>query len=120
MTGLITKVIVCPIAVILSGWIFPNVDFANLLQPIVLGLIVAVVGHLMEVMMLTEDTVWTSTIADFVAATVIVYFGAWLFDVIEVTFFGAVLTAVVLGIGEHIQHRWLTNSGRTEKSPAPQ
>src|SRR5690625_6550498 len=80
MTGLIVKLIVCPIGIIFASWIFPNVNFAYWYQPIILGVVLAFVGYFMEVLMLREETNWLSTLIDFIVATAIVYFGAMLLD----------------------------------------
>ncbi|HLR72238.1 MAG TPA: DUF2512 family protein [Pseudogracilibacillus sp.] len=113
--GLVVKLIVAPIGIILASWIFPIVNFANWYQPIMLGIVVAVVGYLMEVTMLREDTNWMTLIADFVVASAIVYFGAMFFMNSYVTFLGALLTGALLGVTEIFQHNWLLNSGRAKK-----
>lgn len=59
-----------------------------------------------------------NAIADFDATTLIVYFVSLLFAGAAVTFLGAVLTALLIGVTEYFQHQWLISSGRTEKSPA--
>jgi uncharacterized membrane protein YeaQ/YmgE (transglycosylase-associated protein family) len=117
MLGLIVKLIVCPLTVILASVIFPNVNYTAFYQPIIVGLILAVSAHMMEVFLLKRGTFWISTIADFIAATIIVYVVS-LFQVATVTFLGAILTAILLTITEIVQHQWLIRSGRTQKSLA--
>jgi hypothetical protein len=53
MTGLIIKLIVCPITVIFASYIFPNVGYTYW-QPIIVGLILAVAAHMMEVFLIKE------------------------------------------------------------------
>lgn len=118
MTGLIIKLIVCPITVIFASYIFPNVEFLNLWQPIVIGLILAGVAHMMEVLLFRKGTFWTSTLMDFGAATLIVYFTSLFLVGANVTFFGALLTGLLLAITEIDQHRYLIQTGKTRKSPA--
>ncbi|MGP4107147.1 DUF2512 family protein [Virgibacillus sp. L01] len=115
MTGLVVKLLVCPIGLFLAAWIFPNVDFGYWYQPIILGVVLAFVGYFMERIMLREETNWLSTFMDFVASTVIVYFGAMLFADTEVTFLGAILTGALLAVTEIFQHNWLLDSGRVKK-----
>ncbi|MGY4689122.1 DUF2512 family protein [Salibacterium sp. K-3] len=117
MTGLIIKIFVCPITVVISSFIFPNVNYENLWQPIIVGLILAVSAHVMEVFILKEGTFWLSTIADFIAASAIVYIVSLFFDTAAVSFFGALLTGLLLTITEIAQHNWLIKNGKTEKSP---
>lgn len=69
----------------------------------------------MEKIMLREETNWLSVTMDFIASTVIVYYGSMLFLNAEVTLFGAVLTGAILTIAEIFQHNWLLRSGRIQK-----
>ncbi|MEC5422516.1 hypothetical protein QGM71_03290 [Virgibacillus sp. C22-A2] len=117
MTGLVVKLIVTPIGIILASWIFPNVNFAYWFQPIVLGVSLAFIGVALEMALLRENTIWLSTLLDFIASAVIIYLGAlYLFDT-YVTFWGAVLTGALLAVTEIFQHYWLVNSKRVQKEP---
>lgn len=115
MTGLIVKLIVCPIGIYLASWVFPNVDFGYWYHPIILGAVLAFVGYYMERVMLREETNWLSVFMDFIASTLIVYFGAMLLVNTGVTFFGAILTGALLAVTEIFQHNWLLRSGKVEK-----
>lgn len=110
--GLIVKLIVAPIGIILASWIFPNVNFEYWYQPVLLGFVVAIVGHLLEVAMLRKDTNWIMTILDFVISAAIVYFGALLFANSSVTFWGSLLTGALLAVAEYFEHNWLLDSHR--------
>jgi uncharacterized membrane protein YeaQ/YmgE (transglycosylase-associated protein family) len=117
MSGLFVKIIVCPLVVAVASYLLPNVNYASFYQPILVGLILAFAAHMMEIFLLRKETVITSDIADFVAAALIVYFVSLFLPGTEVTFLGAILTAIILGLTEIPQHRWLVRSGRTKKSP---
>lgn len=115
MAGLIVKLFVCPISIFFASWIFANVDYGYWYQPIILGVVLSFVGYFMERAMLREETNWLSVFMDFVASTLIVYFGSMLFADTQVTFFGAALTGILLAVTEIFQHNWLLSSGRIEK-----
>lgn len=117
MLGLIIKLFVCPITVLIATLLFTNVFYNTITQAIIVGLVIAVAGHMMEVLILKRGTFWLSTIVDFVAAAFIVYIVSNFFTTAAVTVGGALLTALLLSFTEVIQHSWLINSGRTEKSP---
>jgi hypothetical protein len=118
VTSFFMKVIICPLVVALSAFILPNVNFVNMLQPIIIGLALAVVGTLMEYVFLREGTVWLSTFLDFAAATVVVYvLGLWMEGAV-VTFLGAILVGLFLGITEHFTHLYLVRTNKTKKSYA--
>ncbi|MFD0869379.1 Protein of uncharacterised function (DUF2512) [Chlamydia abortus] len=118
MASLIMKIIACPIGVLIAAWLFPNVDYGAYYQAIIVGLILAVVGVLMEYLLLKRGTLWTSTLMDFIASVIIVYFVSNMFAGASVTFWGAVLTGLLLAVIEYFTHLWLIRSGRTQKSPA--
>ncbi|MGY0691728.1 DUF2512 family protein [Virgibacillus sp. FSP13] len=117
MSGFIVKLIVCPIGIILASWIFPNVNFAYWYQPIIIGVVLAVIGYFMEVVMLKENTNWLSTGLDFIVTTLVVYYGAMFFVNSAVTFWGAVLTGILIAVTEIFQHYWLLETGRAKKGP---
>ncbi|UOE96098.1 MULTISPECIES: DUF2512 family protein [Bacillaceae] len=119
MLGLVVKLFVFPTFVILSSFIFPQVYYANLFQPIVVGLLLAVSAHIIELFILKKGTLWISTVADFVAITILTFFlSLILFPTSYVMLSGAMLTALVLSITEVLQHLWLIQSGRAIK-PRP-
>ncbi|TFJ93850.1 DUF2512 family protein [Lentibacillus salicampi] len=115
MAGLIVKLFVCPIALYVASWIFPNVDFGYWYQPIILGVVLAFVGYYMERAMLREETNWLSVGMDFIVTTLIVYFGALLFADTAVTFLGAILTGALVAVTEIFQHNWLLDNDRVDK-----
>lgn len=118
MTSLLMKVIICPLALIVSAWILPNVQYAAIYQPIIVGLILAAVGTAMEYMLLKKGTLWTSTLLDFVATVAVVYLISNAFPGAAVTFFGAIIVGLLFAVIEYFTHLWLIRSGRTEKSAA--
>lgn len=120
MAGLIVKLIVAPVGILLSWLLFPNVDFSAWYQPVILGVIAALIGYGMEVLMLRENTMTLSTIADFIVSAALVYFGSKFFVDTYVTVFGALLTAAVLAVTEIIQHYWLLRTGRAGEKHAVQ
>jgi len=117
MTGLIVKLIVCPAVVYLTSIIFSGqVSYPFLYQLIIVGFVLAIAGHLMEVWMLNKKTIWTSTGMDFVAATILVYLSGFVFSGATITLLGALVTAFLLAITEVIQHYYLISSGKVERA----
>ncbi|WP_163969814.1 phage holin family protein [Oceanobacillus halotolerans] len=115
MTGLIVKLLICPIGLIIASWLLPNVNFTFWYQPILLGIVLAIIGYFMEVLMLREETKGLSLFLDFAASVAIIYVGAWLMLGVSISFWGAILTAAILAITEIVQHNWLLRSGRINK-----
>ncbi|MBO8172486.1 MAG: DUF2512 family protein [Bacillaceae bacterium] len=115
MTSLLMKLIICPVAVLVADMVLPNVNFDNVAQALTLGFILAVAGVVLEYFLLRRETFWSSTILDVGASFVIIYFVAGLFPRAEVTFLGAAITAVAIGVTEYFQHLYLIKHGFAEK-----
>ncbi|WP_205167878.1 DUF2512 family protein [Bacillus pakistanensis] len=71
-----------------------------------------------EKRLLGKNTKTRSLFADFIASTLIVYLLSIFLDGAEVTFLGAILTAILLTLPEIPVHNYLVNSGRARKTPA--
>ena len=115
MDGLLVKLIAGPLLVILADALFPEVNYASLYQSIGVGLVIAIAGHLLELLLLRRGTLWMSTALDLIAAFLIVCLSGILFADARVTPIGAGFAAILVGVAEHLQHIRLIKSGRTEK-----
>lgn len=117
MLNFIMKLIICPIVLLIADRFLTIVDFAFVYQAIVIGVTLAVAGHLLELAILQKNTFWVSNLMDFVSSAVIIYFLAYFFAGTYVTVMGAVLTAAMLTVVEFFVHLWLIRSGRARKEP---
>ncbi|MFY0545925.1 hypothetical protein [Brevibacillus sp. H7] len=116
MTGLLLKLFVGPLVVILADALFTELYYPNLYQAISVGVVLAVAGHVLEVMLLRRGTLWFTTLLDLLAAAAIVYASGFLLPGAVVTMLGAVFAAILIGIAEYLQHLWLIRSGKAEKT----
>lgn len=116
MTGFIMKIILLPLVVAICSGIFGNVDYVSWYQPIVIGVVLAIIGQIMEAIMLNRRTTVMMDIADFIVSALVVYFVSQFLDGAYVTFWGAILTALVITLIEIPVHRWLVRSGRVEST----
>jgi hypothetical protein len=116
MDGLWMKLIICPLLILFIDAISGDVYYSSWFPAVVVGLILAVAGHLLELMFLRRGTLWTSTILDFLGASAIVFLSQFLIYNTYVTVVGAMLTASFFAIAEYFMHGWLIRSGRTRKA----
>lgn len=116
MTGFLMKLIIFPLVLFIADKIIPGIDYSSGYQPIIVGVVLAIVAHVAELLILKEGTLWVSTIADFVLAGVVVYYGTLWLPGTRITLAGALITAVVLTGIELYEHVYLTRSGRTRKA----
>ena len=116
MTGLIMKLIICPLTLIISDYLFADVYYLYIYQALFTGITIALVAHFMELFLLKPGTLLISTIADFLAAFVIVYFSHIILPGVKVTLIGGALVSTLLALTEYFQHLYLIRSGKTIKS----
>ncbi|WP_134700579.1 DUF2512 family protein [Ammoniphilus sp. YIM 78166] len=116
MTGLWMKIVVCPTVILFVNWITMDVYYPRFYQALVVGLVLAFSGHMMEVMWLQRGRLWMMTIVDFFASAAIVFVSQFFFAGAYVSMIGALIAASFLAITEYYQHRWLIREGKTEKA----
>ncbi|CAM5781711.1 DUF2512 family protein [Brevibacillus borstelensis] len=114
--GLLVKLITAPLVVVLADALFPEVDYATLYQSIGVGLVLAVAGHMLELLLLRRGTLWMSTAADMILAFLVVWLSSGLLVGARITLIGAGFTAILFGAVEYIHHVSLIKSGRAEKT----
>jgi hypothetical protein len=115
MAGLLAKLILCPVTILASDMLFGNINYGSVYQDLIVGAIIAVVGHTMELIILRRGTLWISNAMDFIAAAVIVYVSQFYLPGSSVSAFGAILVALLLLITENVQHLYLIRGDRVEK-----
>lgn len=116
MFGLIMKIIVCPILLLISDYLLTSVYFTYVYQAIIVGIALAIVGHLMELLLLQRKTVWVNTVLDFLAAFTIIFLSQYVTRGIIITVSGALIVAIAVALIEHFLHLYLVSSGKTKKS----
>lgn len=115
MTGLILKLILCPLGIMALSWTMPaQLHYPSMYYAAVTGLAIALVGHTMELLLLHRKTVWISTFLDFGAAALITYASQYLINEAYITYTGASVTGAVFAFAEHFQHLFLVSTGKTE------
>jgi len=114
MIGLIIKLIVCPITILISNYLF-GLQY-TVFQAIIVGLFLAVAAHIMEFILLRKGTFALSTFADLFAAFLIVYLSQFVLRNVTITLTSALFTALLLTATEYFQHKYLISTGKTKKS----
>lgn len=115
MTGMIMKLIICPITLIALSMLMPaHINYPNILYPILIGVLIAIAGFGMEVMFLKHGTVWASTFLDFLGAGLITYISQYAVIGAYISYWGAAITGLVVAVIEHFMHIHLINSGKID------
>lgn len=116
MTGLIMKIITCPLVLLISDYLFNDVYYPYTYQPIIIGIALAVVGYLVELAMLKPGTVIISSIADFLVTFAIVYLSQFILSGAIITLIGAILISTIMAIVEYLDHAYLVKTNKVKKS----
>lgn len=116
MAGLFIKLIVCPILILISAFLFRDVYYPAFYQPLLVGLVLAVISHMTEVYILMSKTFWMTLALDLIIASLVVYISAFFFPNSHITWIGAFLTGFLLTIPEYFQHHWLIPKRNTSQT----
>lgn len=116
MSSLIAKLILCPLAILVTYFIFPyELHFANIYQILGLGFFIAVFGRYIEIVLLRPGSYWVTNFADILFSFIFIYTYQFLFSGVSVTIMGGVLTSALLFVTEYLQHLYLLKTGRAKK-----
>ncbi|WP_163526798.1 DUF2512 family protein [Halobacillus ihumii] len=119
MTSFLVKIVTLPIVLILAMYCLAGVDYGSIWQPIIVSIVLLAVGLVMEYMLLNDQgSLWRSTLLDFITSFLIIWALSNIFMGAEVTFTGALITSLVIGVCEYFLHKYLIGSRKTAKSPA--
>ncbi|MBY6036544.1 DUF2512 family protein [Fictibacillus nanhaiensis] len=107
MQSLMIKLIGIPVVLILANFLFDSVDF-KLVHPIIwMSVILAPIGVLMEYIMISRISYGKQLMFDFATSFVLVFLLGLLLPAVEITLWGAFLTALILTIMEAMLHKHL-------------
>lgn len=115
MTSFFVKMITLPLILIIAMYMFEQIDYGGIWQPIVLSIILTIVGVAMEYFILKRGTLGVSVILDFIVTLLFLWILSNMFNNAEVTFIGALGLSLVIGFSELILHRYLIGTGQTSK-----
>lgn len=98
IVGHIVRFIVSAIVLLLVGWMLPNVTVGNFGSALLFALVIAGIGWLVEMGFGTRITPFGRGIIGFLTSVVILWLAQFIVAGVSMTFFGAVLAALIIGI----------------------
>jgi hypothetical protein len=114
MATILSKWILSPAIVLLSVWLFPGIHYPSPVEPVITGLLFAMLAHLLDLSLLRPGTFWAVNLVDFAVANVLVYTGNFFFPGTSVSVTGTLLTAFSLTISEYFLHQRLLSYNRAD------
>lgn len=98
IVGHIVRFIVSAIVLMLVGWMLPNVSVGNFGSALLFALVIAGIGWLVEMGFGTRMTPFGRGIIGFLTSVVILWLAQFIVAGVSMTFFGAILAALIIGI----------------------
>lgn len=109
MISLILKILSIPVLLWAASLMSSGIYYPSFYQPLATGLIISGVGRLAEKLLLKPGTVWISVFADTVLAILIIYYSQYVFTGARITWAGAAIVSLIIGIVEYVVHVMLVN-----------
>lgn len=107
MVGFIIKIIVFPVVLLLSNYIFADISYPYFYQSIFVGVILAAIIHLIDLVLLRPGFLIINTIGEFLAAFAVIYFTQFLLPGASVNLIGTSISATILAVVEFFINRYL-------------
>ncbi|MDF2927202.1 MAG: hypothetical protein K0R57_6116 [Paenibacillaceae bacterium] len=118
MFSFLFKIIVYPLALRLSAALFDGLEFGSWFQIILLGLVLAGVGTLVEQVFLRPGMLWFNTVLDWPLFTMLISILAAYLRNATVTLISAVSAGLLLTFIEYALHRYLISQELKHLPPA--
>lgn len=98
MLGLIVRFVVSAIVLMLVSWLLPGFAALTFVQALIAAVVVALLGFVVEALFGKRVSPQNRGIAGFITAAVVIYMAQFIVPGMTVSFIGAALAAVVIGI----------------------
>lgn len=98
MLGLIVRFVVSAIVLMLVSWLLPGFAALNFVQALIAAVAIAVIAFVVESLFGRRVSPQNRGLVGFITAAVVIYLAQFLVPGMTVTFIGAALAAVIIGI----------------------
>ncbi len=115
MVGFITKIIIFPVILLLSSYIFTDISYPYFYQSIFVGVILAAITHLVDLALLRPGFLIINTIGEFLVAFAVIYSTQFLLPGASVNLIGTSIAATILTIVEFFINRYLLTNATLKK-----
>lgn len=96
--GHVIRFIVSALVLLVVGWLVPQFSIGNFGSALLLALVVALLGWLIESLFGTRITPFGRGIVGFLSSALVIWLAQFVIDGVAVTMIGALLAALVIGI----------------------
>lgn len=104
MIRLITKLILYPAALLIFSIILSGIDYPNAYEPIIIGLLIAFLSHMLEIIILKKGTLWINTAIDYISTFLLIYLSQYIFNDSHIDVFPTLFVSSLIIIFEFFNH----------------
>ncbi len=98
MLGLIVRFIVSAIVLMLVSWLLPGFATLTFVQALIAAVVISLLGFLIESLFGRKISPQNRGLVGFISAAVVIFVAQFLVPGMSVSFIGAALAAVIIGI----------------------
>jgi uncharacterized membrane protein YvlD (DUF360 family) len=98
IVGAIVRFIVSAIVLMVVGWIVPNFSVGGFWSALFLAIAIAVIGWIIEGIFGKDVSPFGRGIVGFLSSALVIWLAQFIVSGVHVTFIGAILAALVIGI----------------------
>lgn len=98
MIGMIIRFIVSALVLMLMSFILPGFEVAGFIGALIAAIVIAILGFIVESLLGDKVSPQSRGIVGFITAAVVIYFAQFLVPAMSVTWWGALLTSLVVGV----------------------
>ncbi|AEE91234.1 conserved membrane protein of unknown function [Tepidanaerobacter acetatoxydans Re1] len=98
MIGMIIRFIVSALVLMLMSFILPGFEVAGFTGALIAAIVIAILGFIVESLFGDKVSPQSRGIVGFITAAVVIYFAQFLVPAMSVTWWGALLTSLVIGV----------------------
>ncbi|HHY04721.1 MAG TPA: phage holin family protein [Thermoanaerobacterales bacterium] len=98
MVGMIIRFIVSALVLMLVSFVLPGFKVAGFTGALIAAIIIAVLGFIAESLLGDKVSPQNRGIVGFITSAVVIYFAQYLVPAMSVTWWGALLASVVIGV----------------------
>ena len=101
MIGMIIRFIVSALVLMFVGWIIPGFEVDGFLGALIAAIVIAVLGYIGEMLLGKNLSPKSNGFIGFIAAVLVIYLTGLIIPAyLTVTFVGALLAAIIIGIAD--------------------
>ncbi|MDI3534445.1 MAG: putative rane protein [Thermosediminibacterales bacterium] len=98
MIGMVVRFIVSALVLLFIGYLLPGFSVAGFTGALISAVVIAILGYIVESLLGDKISPQNRGVVGFITAAVVIYLSQFIVPTIRVTWWGALLASLVIGI----------------------